>query len=654
MTVDNCLPIKKSSIERFAGLIDSFLGAVTWVPKATPGTPKPKEKSGEPEFLRFADPTPKQTEYSILKIAKEIEQGSAVLPDRVNHTLRIVRTGMMLGQEMTAQYAIASGLTELAQLNKTNIASDAQKAEFQQKWITASAAGLFSAASYIVQELSKYETNLVADVNIHFGGIPEVCLTNNIDSTKCALFYYGAYLGTSGVVKNDLDFVKITLLYFEATINEIKLRAGALKYSEPFTDKSYKLEDSDFTIRGFEFQRIVHVESRSFNHVEKHEIVGNRDMKHKVAREVAFIMCMNFERGKNPVLELGGLPSICLGYGPPGTGKSMSASFAASEIEKRCLQRGIPFLFWPFPDTPISEFQGKSAQIVTEWFQPLTEKPSRIIYATIDDAENVLEDRDRQGVSEGARGVVGVLLRFWEGAYAPHYGNSLTHIFTNIPEQIDRAVMSRVNDRFLIAGAQTVEDFLDQEKLWYKKYEKISSDFINMKDPKGYEYFSTQGSVKSIGELYKNLTEPTNEDLKKIFDRVHKKHDVKEQMFFGQLFYEVQQQFPLFTSRDLRNIDGNISSRIMDFDLPEEWFDNLDLFFKKEYETQVAMLTELMEVNMKGLSFAEIRLQESILYLDNMLRMANQAEEREIERRVKEYLLNEKVMARLAAFKNRK
>jgi hypothetical protein len=652
MKADSCIPIKKISLERFAGTVDAFLEAVTWIPATTLNLSGPKEKSEEQQFLRFADPTPKQSEYSILKIAKGIEENSIVLPDRINHTLRIVRTGFMLGQEMTAQYAIASGLVELARLNKKEIASDAQKAEYQQKWITASAAGLFSASCFIVSELSKYETNLVADVNIHFGGIPEVCLTNNIDSARCALFYYGAYLG-SGVIKNDLDFIKITLLYFEAMINEIKLRAGGLKYSEPFTDQSYKLENSEFTIRGFEFQRIVHIESRSFNHVEAHEIVGNRDMKHKVAREVAFIMCMNFETGKNPVLELGGLPSICLGYGPAGTGKSMSISFAASEIEKRCLQRGIPFLFWPFPDTPISEFQGKSAQIVTEWFQPLTEKPSRIIYATIDDAENVLEERTRQGVSEGARGVVGVLLRYWEGAYAPHYGNSLTHIFTNIPEQIDRAVLSRVNDRFLIAGAQTVEDFLDQEKLWYKKYEAINPNFVNMKDPKGYEYFSTQGSVKSIGEIYKDLAAPENEDLKKIFERVHKKYDVNEHMFFGQLFYEVQQQFSLFTSRDVRNIDGNISSRIMDFDLPEEWFENLELFFKKEYKAQVGMLTELMEVNMKGLSLADIRLQESILYLDNMVRMANQAEEREIERRVKDILLNEKVSARLAAARNR-
>lgn len=466
------------------------------------------------------------------------------------------------------------------------------------------------------------------------------------------MYYYGAYLESTGVVKNDLDFVKMTLLYFEATLNELRLRCGALKYTEPFTAQSYKLEGTEFTIRGFEFERGVKVESVTFNRVEPDVIVGNRDAKFKSHRVIQRILTIDFLTGKNPFNELGGLSMRRLGYGPPGTGKSLQIASNATEFDKGCERLGYEFLFHPFPDTPVSEFQGKSAQKIVEWFQPMTEKPRKIIYAPIDDAENALEERTRQGVSEGVRGVIGVFLRYTEGAYAPNYGNSLIDIFTNIPDQVDKAVLSRVMDRFLIAGAETKEDMMDQEKKWYAKYETMAPGFVNMKDPKGYEWYGTQKMLQNLGEVYKNLTEPSNETLRDIVAKVRAGHDITEQEFFGILFNSVKQTYPNFTSRDLRNIDENISSRIMDFDLEEDWFEHPDKFFRKDYDTKKAMIIEMMKSNMRGLSFAEIRLQESIVYLDNMVRMASQEEEREIERRVKEYLIQEKVAKRLAALKN--
>ena len=41
-----------------------------------------------------------------------------------------------------------------------------------------------------------------------------------------------------------------------------------------------------------------------------------------------------------------------------------------------------------------------------------------------------------------------------------------------------------------------------------------------------------------------------------------------------------------------------VSTRIMDFDLPEEWFENPDLFFGKDYPTKLAMIQEMMRKNM--------------------------------------------------------
>jgi hypothetical protein len=50
----------------------------------------------------------------------------------------------------------------------------------------------------------------------------------------------------------------------------------------------------------------------------------------------------------------------------------------------------------------------------------------------------------------------------------------------------------------------------------------------------------------------------------------------------------VQQAFPFFTSRDVRNIQQAVNTRVMDFDLPEAWFEDLDTFFALDYDGKKA------------------------------------------------------------------
>ncbi len=108
----------------------------------------------------------------------------------------------------------------------------------------------------------------------------------------------------------------------------------------------------------------------------------------------------------------------------------------------------------------------------------------------------------------------------------------------------------------------------------------------------------------------------------------------REQQFFAELYRAVKDRFPLFSSRDLRNIQKGVDPRVMDFDLPAEWLDDHRLFFRQEYDTKKGMLVEAMKGNMKGLSFAEIRLQEAVRYLDNLARIQGAEQERMVEQEV--------------------
>lgn len=59
------------------------------------------------------------------------------------------------------------------------------------------------------------------------------------------------------------------------------------------------------------------------------------------------------------------------------------------------------------------------------------------------------------------------------------------------------------------------------------------------------------------------------------------------------------------------------------------------------------MILELMKENMKGLSFAEIRLQETVRYLDSLSKIVFAEEDRKLNEMVSQMLLQEKAMRRV-------
>jgi hypothetical protein len=640
------VPIKSDQLSEFTSRANALLAKVEWQPKAgitSQTTPAP----GSAPTYRESSLTPATTEsVSLLKIARTISRDEALLSTDVNAVMQAVREGLKIAMYLSKLYTEASGLDRLIEQNQRGGLTDAQKGEFRGKYTTASVISVFVTAYYVTSELADYKAEELGNIQLDFQGVPEVSLQNPVRALQCLLFYYGMY-ADSGAVKTDLDFVKMTQLYFRAVIDEIKVREESFEHEEAFTNQVYKLEHGDFHVHGFEVDIKGGETSMEFNRVELSAIVGNREAKHSARRLVERLLCYDVATKQNPFNELGGFSTLRMGYGKPGTGKSLQIAATATMLSDYCKVLNIPFLFWPMPDTIVSTFQGGSAERMVAWMKPLRDS-SKIIYAPIDDGENNLEDRTRQGVSAGVREVIGVFLRYTEGAYALNHGNTAIEIFTNLPDQIDKAVLSRIVSRFAIDGAEKWEDFLDQDHLWWRKYVKIDADFIAMKDPKDYTYLAAQALLASVSEM-QNKQEPKEESIKVVFNKIKSQYDISEHRFFASLYEEIHKAFPFFTSRDVRNIQQAVNNRIMDFDMPKEWFENFELFFSKDYDTKKNMLTELMKGNMKGLSFADVRLQEAVKYLDNMVRIASVTRERKIDDMVEDVLMRGEVAKRVDA-----
>lgn len=568
---------------------------------------------------------------TILGLKKRLLPDSIAIPVYLNQTLYAVQEGITLGIWIKDSYYDASGLSSLNE--RKSALDNSEKRAYESKLQTATAFQLFATSYKILFDLKPLASDDLSVMKQKFAGIPEVSFTSPLKGIACALFYYDKYLGHPDIVKTDKDVIDFTVVYFEAFIDEIQLRKSTLEYTETITDRTYKLEKTDFAVSGWENVFSGTAKSIEFNKIQFEQIVGNKDAKHFARRLTERMLSYDFEAKKNPFQELGGFMPVFMGYGIPGTGKSMLIAAIATRLKEHADNLDIPFLFHPMPDTLISTFQGGSAEKMVEWMKPMQD-PTKLIFAPIDDAENNLQERTAQGVSAGVKEVIGVFLRYTEGAYAVNYGNSSIGLFTNLPEMLDKAVISRVQGRFKIDGARTENDFIDQDYIWWKKFEKTMPDFVNMQNPENYKFLKDQGLAKSMGDVLGSVAKPSEERVIEAYDKAEKQHKTNSHLFFASLYKEIQQIFPFFSSRDVRNIQSAISLRLTDFDLEPNWFENPEIYFKKNYETKFNMLQELMKANMKGLDFSEIRRQEVVRYLDNVATIADTDFKRKVDARV--------------------
>ncbi|WP_298902073.1 AAA family ATPase [uncultured Psychroserpens sp.] len=636
MEHNSTFPIKQNELDMLRDEATSYIKSIQWEQGQRA---KNKDKDAKDESILLYLSRAKgnggaeitSVSKTILELKKRLLPESIAIPLHLNQTLYAVQEGITLGIWIKDSYYDASGLSSLSE-NKSALDASGKR-EYESKMQTGTAFMLFATAYKILHDLKTVASDDLSVMKNKFAGIPEVSLMSPLKGISCALFYYDKYLGHPEIIKSDKDVIDFTVVYFEALIAEIQMRKSSLEYTETVTDRTYKLEHSDFAVSGWDNVFQGAAKSVEFNKIQFEQIVGNRDAKHFARRLTERMLSYDFDAKKNPFQELGGFMPVFMGYGIPGTGKSMLIAAIATRLKEHCDNLDIPFLFHPMPDTLISTFQGGSAEKMVEWMKPLQD-PSKLIFAPIDDAENNLQERTAQGVSAGVKEVIGVFLRYTEGAYAVNYGNSSIGLFTNLPEMLDKAVISRVQGRFKIDGARTEHDFLDQDHLWWRKLDSTMPDFVNMQGPSDYDYLQDQGLAKNMGEILNVSDKPTEERVLEAYDKVEKQFKSTEHLFYANLYKEIQKLFPFFSSRDVRNIQSAVSLRLTDFDLEQDWFENPDIYFKKDYETKFSMLQELMRANMKGLDFSEIRRQEVVRYLDNVATIADTDFKRKVDARI--------------------
>lgn len=639
---DALIPIEEMDLDKQRHFADALTKNADWIPRTA-------RTAGVTAASRLSSNLGRRdgARTSFEEVIDNLNPKDKVRSPREQTVYYAVRRALLMGFHLASEYRTAIGLEAVP-----DHASAESKEEMREKLRTSAAIALFGFASYLQFQLVGLATENEQAHKEHIN-LSEVAFEEPIAALKCAM-YYLTISSRNPVVRTPEGAATTAFAFAEKLIQEILQRRESFRYTESFEAVSYGLpataEEEEFTVTGFE-RHGLGSKSAEFKRFSLNDMVGNRDGKHMARREVERLVCYNPRERKNPFQELGGLAGVWMGYGKPGTGKSLMSSAIATMGYDYCKALGMEFFFDPLPDDIIDSYQGKSAQKMMAYMQR-RQDPRGIRFMSLDDAENVLIERSLEHASEGNRAAVGVLLRYLEGAYAIMHGNVTMGLLTNLPEQIDAAVRSRIQWKMLIDGASTVEDYIDQLRLYTRGFDD-QEGFVNLAPPAGYEYFASQKALANMGKASETRSEAQHPTIRTIMERVFRDSDPTQKAFFGRLYFEVMEVFPAFSSRDVRNITSAIDSRIMDFDIESEWFENPEVYHLQSYERQRDMVLELRNQNLGGLDFGDIMLQESIRYLDNYASIANAAFDRRVEARLEEMRIVEAVEKRLRAERTR-
>lgn len=637
----NAIPVTDADLKRFVDRATGDLNLLEWIPARTPFAQQ-DPSLGRPRYrTAMVQEVAIPEKMSVVEVAKVISKENFLLTPDLNYLMHALRMGMQLGMHVGEAYEKHSGLGELVSGNSANRLTDTEKTTFRAKQQTKAAIAAFVFSSYVVWRVSSYKSEEVERVKAEISGLPELPLMNAPSTLKCLLFYFGRAISKA---ETGFEALKLAKLFFARAMNEIKLTK--LDYAEPFTSVTYKLENEDFTVQGFDALEAGAAPVAEFKRVEAQEIIGNHEMKRVLRRLAQFIIAYDFERKSNPFLEFDALNWLGVLQGFAGTGKSMGLSFMQTLVYDLCTQLGLPFQLCPIPNGIISSLQGESAKQYEAWWRQMS-NPAFICVAPVDDAEAVYLDRRIQSSSEGSKLVVMSHLRFTEGSTAVYRGNVLQPHASNNVDMIDPPVFSRYQFRVLVPGAETRQDFMDQSKLWGDRFnKKAGAPVVTLSFPGDYVFLSNQGFTPRDEAKAQAFVKFTNGELQRLWEDVERKKLQRTSYdLYGTFFAALHKRFEQFTSRDVRNVTMNTAARLFGFEFDSSWLQNRDAFVGKDYDTKKKMILDAALQYQGGLTVEDVLFQETVHYVESTIAMLDSGRQFRIRQQAGDLLERKEAMA---------
>ena len=558
----------------------------------------------------------------------EAADGDDVLVSPLQATvMNMLRRAVAISLAVGENYGELTGLAGLKRANLEGSLGADRKAEFSELLTAEALVTLYvfgNATAFLL-------TPHMSEVTVEVGAVAEMLTDNAQLALHGALWELDQDIATHA--SDEARLVASVAAYAEQLMEKVALRAQSVPRLETFNSVSWKVEADDFAIQGFTPARKARGSALTMTFKKPNEVVGNHIAKYQAMKLAKMLMAYDFDRKLNPFAELGGFIFTFMGDGKPGTGKTTLIQMMAGLIHGYCQVAGYPFRYQNLSTDNIDSYQGKSGQNAKAFINNIID-PGVIGFGTIDDIDMLAGKRGDRQSSAGQLEITAVLMESFAGANTVVRGNCTFGMFSNYPENVDDALRQRAGARFLVDGPITREDYVDILYLLMGKNHDI---------PVGeHQVFAAQEIKKAVADSFASHARPHEAGLERVYERMSKdigKLDTIAKL--GTYLKGIQEADDRFTGRAIKNITDAIKVRAMDFELPDEWMEEPELFLFKGYDDKLGMIKELRQP-----ITVDMVVQEINRYADSEFRYADKSDEVAIENMIRE-------MGRMEAAKKR-
>lgn len=549
---------------------------------------------------------------------EELESGEGLITAVQASVLQGLRRALALALAVAEQYAERTALADLKRANLEGALPSAKSAEFSELLGAEALITLYVFGSATAFLLAAHAPEATVEV----GEVEEVLTENGQLALHGVLWELDQDIETHASDEHRL--VATVLAYAEQLMEKVAGRAATTGRLEPFNAASWRVEADGFTVRGFSPARAAKGSTLTMSFKKPNEVVGNHIAKYQAMKLAKMVMAYDFERRLNPFAELGGFIFTFMGDGAPGTGKTTLIQMMAGLIHGYCETAQYPFRYQNLSTDNIDSYQGKSGQNAKAFINNIID-PSVIGFGTIDDIDQLAGKRGDRQSSAGQLEITAVLMESFAGANTVVRGNCTFGMFSNYPENVDDALRQRAGARFLVDGPRTRDDYIDILNLLMGNNHDI---------PLGdHEAFAAQEIKRAVAASFESHSRPHEKGLDKVFEQVSQNVGSFNTIAkLGTYLKGIQEADPRFTGRAIKNITDAVKVRAMDFELPDEWMDEPDLFLFKDYDTKKGMIEELRQP-----ITVDMVIQEINRYADSEFRYADKSDEAAIEAMVRDF-----------------
>ena len=522
--------------------------------------------------------------------------------------MHALRRALAIALAMAETYA---GQTALADLKRANLGGDlpaARRSEFSELL----AAEALISAHVFGNALAWLLSQHLSEVSVEVGEVEEVLTDNGLLALHGCLWELDQDIAR--LATDDARLLATVSAYAEQLMEKVGLRAQSAPHLAGFANTTWKVEGDGLVLRGFTPASRAKSTTLTMSFKKPNEVVGNHIAKYQAMRLSKMLMAYDFGRRLNPFAELGGFIFTFMGDGKPGTGKTTLIQMMAGMINDYCQIAGYPFRYQNLSTDNIDSYQGKSGQNAKAFIDSIVD-PSVIGFGTIDDIDTLAGKRGDRQSSSGQLEITSVLMESFAGANTVVRGNCTFGMFSNYPENVDDALRQRAGARFLVDGPQSREDYIDILALLMGKNHAI---------PLGdHELYAAQEIKRAVAASFDSHSRPHEDGLLRVFDRVRREIGELDTIAkLGTYLKAIQQADDRFTGRAIKNITDAVKVRAMDFELPDEWMQDPDLFLFRDYDTKKAMIGDLRRP-----ITVEMVIQEINRYADSEFRYADKSDE---------------------------